>query len=50
MVNTFKFVGASMTRGIFFKNGFLTFAMGAPKDINYRGSVYVYKVNNVTEY
>ena len=44
MVNTFKFVGVSMTRGIFFKGGRLTFAMGAPKDSNYRGAVYVCKV------
>jgi len=43
MVNTFKFVGVSMTRGIFFKGGRLTFAMGAPKDSNYRGAVYVCK-------
>ena len=45
MVNTFKFIGASMTRGLFFQGGFLTFAIGAPKDINYRGAVYVCKVN-----
>ena len=46
MVNTFKFVGVSMTRGIFFKGGRFTFAMGAPKDSNYRGAVYVCKVIN----
>ena len=44
MVNTFKFLGVSMTRGKFFVGGALTFAMGAPKDKNLRGAVYVCKV------
>ena len=44
MKNTFKFVGASMTRGLFFAGGKFTFAIGAPKDSNLRGAVHVCKV------
>ena len=44
--NHYKFVGASMTRGLFFLNGRFTFAMGAPKANDYRGAVYVCKVIN----
>ena len=44
MRNGFKFTGVSLTRGKFFNGGKLTFAVGAPKDNNYRGAVYVCKV------
>ena len=44
MVNNFKFLGVSMTRGLFYTGGKLTFAMGAPKDKNLKGAVYVCKV------
>ena len=44
MKNTFKFVGAAMTRGLFFSGGKFTFAIGAPKDFNLRGAVHVCKV------
>ena len=48
MKNTFKFTGVSLTRGKFFNGGKLTFAVGAPKDNNYRGAVYVCKVRLVS--
>ena len=44
MKNNYKFVGASMTRGLFFAGGKFTFAIGAPKDFNLKGAVHVCKV------